>query len=151
QAKKGETIATILRDNGATPEEIGAIAGLLGPYGFDGGIKEGQKLRILMSPMVDSPRLQPVRVIVADDTAIKAVVALADIGRYVAVDPRSIDNNVTELAEDANKNAPAAGITLYQSVYETALRNNVPRPIIDDLIRMYSFDVDFERKAQAGD
>ena len=149
--KKGETIATVLRDNGATPDEIGAIAGLLGPYGRDGGIKEGQKLRILMSPTIDSPRLQPVRVIVADETAIKAVVALSDIGKYVAVDPRTVENDVTEVADDSNKNAPASGVTLYQSVYETALRNNVPRPIIDDLIRMYSFDVDFDRKVQAGD
>ena len=45
----------------------------------------------------------------------------------------------------------AAGVTLYQSVYETALRNNIPKPIIEDLIRIYSYDVDFQRKAQAGD
>src|SRR5581483_9401270 len=30
-------------------------------------------------------------------------------------------------------------------------RNNVPRPVIEDLIRMYSFGVDFDRKVQAGD
>ena len=40
---------------------------------------------------------------------------------------------------------------LYQSIYETALRNQVPRPVIDDLIRIYSYDVDFQRKAQPGD
>ena len=40
---------------------------------------------------------------------------------------------------------------LYQSIYETALRNQVPRPLIDDLIRIYSYDVDFQRKVQPGD
>ena len=40
---------------------------------------------------------------------------------------------------------------LYQSVYETALRNQIPRPIIDELIRIYSYDVDFQRKVQPGD
>ena len=40
---------------------------------------------------------------------------------------------------------------LYQSIYETALRNQVPRPVIDDLIRIYSYDVDFQRKVQPGD
>ena len=40
---------------------------------------------------------------------------------------------------------------LYQSIYETALRNQIPRPVIDDLIRIYSYDVDFQRKAQPGD
>ena len=40
---------------------------------------------------------------------------------------------------------------LYQSLYETALRNNVPNAVIEDLIRIYSYDVDFERKVQPGD
>ena len=53
--KKGDTVATILRDQGATPEEIAAIAKVLGPRGRDGGIKEGQKLRILMAPVARRP------------------------------------------------------------------------------------------------
>jgi len=40
---------------------------------------------------------------------------------------------------------------LYQSIYETALRNQVPRTTIDDLIRIYSYDIDFQRKVQPGD
>ena len=37
---------------------------------------------------------------------------------------------------------------LYQSIYETALRNQVPRPVIEELIRIYSYDVDFQRKVR---
>ena len=40
---------------------------------------------------------------------------------------------------------------LYQSIYETALRNQIPRPVIESLIRIYSYDVDFQHKAQPGD
>ena len=40
---------------------------------------------------------------------------------------------------------------LYQSIYETALRNQIPRPVIEDLVRIYSYDVDFQRKVQPGD
>jgi cell envelope opacity-associated protein A len=47
--KKGDTIATILREIGATPDEIKAIAAALGTRGRDGGLKEGQRLRILLS------------------------------------------------------------------------------------------------------
>ena len=43
------------------------------------------------------------------------------------------------------------GTRLYQSIYETSLRNQIPRPVIDELIRIYSYDVDFQRKVQAGD
>src|SRR5690606_35433652 len=42
-------------------------------------------------------------------------------------------------------------VRLYQSIYETALRNQVPRPLIDDMIRIYSYDVDFQRRVQPGD
>ena len=68
--KKGDTVTSILRDQGATPDEARAIAATLGPRGRDGGLKEGQKLRILMAPAAPGPgaRLQPYRVIVANDT-----------------------------------------------------------------------------------
>ena len=106
---------------------------------------------MLLSPVPNSKRLQPVRVIVADDAAIDAVAALSDTGKYVAVDPRNVDTEVAE-SDDDNHFAEqrTAASSLYQSVYETALRNHVPRPIIDDLIRIYSFDVDFQRKVQPG-
>jgi len=48
--KKGDTVTSILRDQGATPDEAKAIAATLGPRGRDGGLKEGQKLRILVAP-----------------------------------------------------------------------------------------------------
>lgn len=151
-AKKGDSIGSILGDLGATPEEIAAIAKALGPYGRAGGIKEGEKLRVLLSPLPGDKRLQPVRVIVADEGQVNAVAALSDVGRYVPVDVRNLDTEVVESGdENGVASASPSGITLYQSVYETALRNQVPRPVVDDLVRIYSYDVDFQRKAQPGD
>src|SRR5439155_1334036 len=137
-AKKGESVGAILqRDFGATPEEIKAIAAVLGPRGRDGALKDGQKLRILVAPGEAGQRLQPIRVILLGDSGIEAVVALSDAGKYVAVDVQHIDNEVAEADEDDdNPNA----VRLYQSIYETALRNQVPRPVIDDVIRIYSYD-----------
>ena len=76
--KKGDSVATVLRDLGAKPEEIKAIVATLGPRGRDGGVKEGQKLRVLLTPAADGKRMQPVRVVVAGDTSIDAIVALSD-------------------------------------------------------------------------
>src|ERR1700682_1386275 len=83
--KKGDTVTSILRDQGATPEEAKSIASTLGPRGRDGGLKEGQKLRILMAPAAPGQRLQPYRVIVANESSVEAVAALSDLGKYVAV------------------------------------------------------------------
>jgi murein DD-endopeptidase MepM/ murein hydrolase activator NlpD len=57
--------------------------------------------------------------------------------------------DVPETDEDDENDTTA--VRLYQSIYETALRNSVPRPVIDDLVRIYSYDVDFQRRAAPGD
>jgi murein DD-endopeptidase MepM/ murein hydrolase activator NlpD len=150
--KKGDTILSILRDQGATPEEAKAIAAILGPRGRDGGLKEGQKVRILMAPASPGARLQPYRVIVANDTTVEAVAALSDVGKYVAVDVQSM-NTVSETADTSSDDDEddGSGVRLYQSIYETALRNKVPQSVIEDMVRIYSYDVDFQRKVQPGD
>jgi murein DD-endopeptidase MepM/ murein hydrolase activator NlpD len=71
------------------------------------------------------------------------------MGKYVAVDVRSMDTEVAQAREEEEDDGK--GVRLYQSIYETALRNQVPRAMIDDLIRIYSYDVDFQRKVQPGD
>jgi murein DD-endopeptidase MepM/ murein hydrolase activator NlpD len=152
--KKGDTVTSILRDQGATPEEAKSIAVTLGARGRDGGLKEGEKLRILMAPAGPGQRLQPYRVIVANESAVEAVAALSDLGKYVAVDVQSM-NNGTETADsnksDDDDDDDGTGVRLYQSIYETALRNKVPSSVIDDMVRIYSYDVDFQRKVQPGD
>lgn len=147
--RRGDTIASVLRDQGATPEEAHAIASTLGPRGRDGGLREGQKLRILMAPAASDQRLVPYRVIVANDSTIEAVAALSDFGNYVAVDVASM-NSIADVA-DSSDNDDDRGARLYQSIYETALRDKVPSAIIEDMVRIYSYDIDFQRKVQPGD
>jgi murein DD-endopeptidase MepM/ murein hydrolase activator NlpD len=141
--KKGDTVTSILRDQGATPEEAKSIAATLGPRGRDGGLKEGEKLRILMAPAGPEPgqRLQPYRVIIANESSVEAVAALSDLGKYVAVDVQSM-NTTAETADNTDDvEDDGTGVRLYQSIYETALRNKVPPTVIED----------FQRKVQPGD
>ncbi len=146
--KKGDNISSVLRELGATADEAKAVATALGGRGRDNGLKEGQKLRILLSPVGGGPRMQPARIIVANDNAVEAVIALSDMGKYVSVDVNSINTEVAEASDDEDD---GTGVRLYQSIYDTALRNQVPKPVIEGLIRIYSYDVDFQRRAQAGD
>ena len=150
--KKGDSVTSILRDQGAAPEEAKAIAAILGVRGRDGGLKEGERLRILMGPAGPGPgqRLQPYRVIVANDSAVEAVAALSDLGKYVAVDVQSM-NTVAEAPDNSEDDDDGTGVRLYESIYETALRNKVPPNVIEDMVRIYSYDVDFQRKVQPGD
>ena len=149
-AKRGDTVANILRDLGAAPDDIAAITKVLS-RGRDAALKEGQKLRVLLSPIPGTKALQPVRVIVASESGIDAVAALSDMGKYVPVDVRNVDTEMTAESAQQPEEDDGTGIRLYQSIYETVLRNNVPKPIIEDLVRIYSYDVDFQRRVQPGD
>ena len=146
--KKGDSVSSILRDLNATADEQKAIAAAFGPRGRDGGLKEGQKLRILMAPSAPGQRAQPFRVVVMTDNTVEAAIAFSDAGKYVAIDVQHTD---TESTETEDEDDGVSGVRLYQSVYETALRNQIPRPIINEIIRIYSYDVDFQRRVQPGD
>jgi murein DD-endopeptidase MepM/ murein hydrolase activator NlpD len=148
--KRGETVGSILRELGAMPDEIKSVIAVIGPAALEGGIKEGQKLRVLMTP-AGLGHVQPLRVIIAGDSGITAAVALSDTGQYVPVDIRNIDTDVADTGDDPAADDDQGGVRFYQSLYETALRNNVPNSVIEQLVRIYSYDVDFQRKVQPGD
>jgi murein DD-endopeptidase MepM/ murein hydrolase activator NlpD len=146
--KKGDSVSAFLREMGATADEVKAITTAFGGRGKDSSPRDGYKLRVLLAPASDGIRLRPVRVVIATDAAVEAMVAWSEMGKYVAVDVRRA-NSVASSGNDDDDDGK--GVRLYQSIYETALRNHVPRPVIDDFIRIYSYDVDFQRKVQPGD
>jgi murein DD-endopeptidase MepM/ murein hydrolase activator NlpD len=146
--KKGDSVSAFLREMGATADEIKAITAAFGGRGKDSSPRDGYKLRVLLAPASDGIRLRPVRVVIATDTAVEAMVAWSELGKYVAVDVRHA-NSVASSSSDEDDDGN--GVRLYQSIYETGLRNHVPRPVIDDFVRIYSYDIDFQRKVQPGD
>jgi len=149
--RKGDTIPSVLRDLGARPEDIRAIANVLGARSREGGVRENHTLKVLLAPTNDPKLMHPIRVVIANDSAIEAVVAWSDLGRYVQVDIRILETEVARSRPQEDEEDDGGGVRLYQSIYETALRNQVPRPLIEELIRIYSYDVDFQRRVQPGD
>ena len=149
-AKKGETVGSILRELGATPDEIKGIVAVLGPAAREGGLKEGHKLRVLTAA-AGLGHMRPLRVIVAGDGGIEAAAALSDTGTYVSVDIRNVAADVALAPSADDDEDDGSGVRLYQSLYETALRNNIPRAVIEEMVRIYSYDVDFQRKVRPGD
>jgi hypothetical protein len=147
-AKKGEGLTAILKTLGAAPQATTALIAAFGSRGRDGGIKEGHRVRVLLDTMPDG-KTMPLRVSIFSDTGHEGSVALADTGRYVAVEEsRQID--VAALGSE-DESEEGSGMRLYQSIYETALRHEIPRPMIENMIRTFSFDVDLQRRVRAGD
>jgi murein DD-endopeptidase MepM/ murein hydrolase activator NlpD len=147
-AKRGETVGMLLHDLGTTPDLIQQILAVLGPALSDNPLKEGQHVRVLLAPPLLG-RVLPERVVVDGDSTVEAAAALSDMNTYVPVDIHNIDAESNE--QPLPQGSADTGASLYQSLWETALRNNVPRPVIEELVRIYAYDVDFQRKVQLGD
>jgi murein DD-endopeptidase MepM/ murein hydrolase activator NlpD len=153
-AKKGDTIVSILVDQGTPLPEARKAVTAFPSRGRDGGVREGSRLRILMAPGPNGAGLQVLRVSVFGDQGHEGSVALSDLGRWVQVEaPREGPRLEAKAAprDDDDDDDDDRGVPLYQSIYETALRNKVPKPVIEDLIRIYAYDVDFQKKVRAGD
>ncbi len=144
--KKGDSIVSILTGNGVSQDQARALAAAFN-RGRDGAVKDGLRVRMLLQE--EAGKVQALRVSIFSDAGHEGTVALSDMGKYVTVAEPS-ETEIAGVSEDpADDSGP--GIRLYESVYETALRNEVPRAVIADIIRVYSFDVDFQRRVRAGD
>jgi murein DD-endopeptidase MepM/ murein hydrolase activator NlpD len=155
-AKHGDSLEQMLRNNGATTEQLKQIQAILAPKTRDYAISVGQKLRLLVASERGGHKGDDLlRVVVyGDDGQINAIAAVDDGGIFRSVVPpgkTATKPKAAAAAEGDDEVDDDGGPTLYEGLYETALKNNIPRPMIDDLVRIFAYDVDFQRKAQAGD
>lgn len=152
--RKGETLETALRSYGGTPEQIAAITSALSARMRVEGMTEGQRLRILIAP---GPRLgdprQIVRVIAFGERGIEGIAATNDRGVFVSVTPPEdpATRQVADASEEEGEEDARGGVRLYESLYETALKNDLPRQTVDELVRIFGYDVDFQRRVSQGD
>jgi murein DD-endopeptidase MepM/ murein hydrolase activator NlpD len=158
--QRGESLATILVSHGASLEESRTIIEALSRRVRAADIREGHRLRIVRVPSeTDFNRRMIARVAVLRERSVLAVAVLTELGQFANIDMslEALDEPLTaqaeeeEEAEQQQAEVVGATPTLYVSIYETALRNAVPRPLIDELIKIYSFDVDFQRRVRPGD
>ncbi|MFZ9502100.1 MAG: M23 family metallopeptidase [Beijerinckiaceae bacterium] len=150
--RRGETLEDVLREAGADREQIRRIVAALG---LRRGVAEGQRLRILFTePENGAPRMQIARVAVYNEDALEAIAALADTGEYVQVaraDAQQPAPRRAPVPDDEEDDEDSGALRLYNSFYETALKQDMPRAVIDDLVRIFANDVDFQRSVVGGD
>ncbi|WP_348645285.1 M23 family metallopeptidase [Methylobacterium sp. BTF04] len=156
--KRGETLETVLKSTGrATDEQVRGIVAALGGKARIGELGEGQQFRLQLAPgpRPGDPR-QVTRVILYGETGIEGIAAINDRGAFVSVAPPTEDAPsrkapvAAENSEDGEDDG-GSGPRLYQSLYETAARHDLPRTTVEDLVRIFGYDVDFQRRISAGD
>lgn len=155
--KHGEAIEEILRGQGAKPDQIRSIVAALNPRRGQPAVAEGQRVKLMFTDGDDARGQQIARVSVYNDEVLQSAVALADDGSYVkAADApeassASAKRRAAAGSDDDDDDEDSGGMRLYDSFYETALKNDLPRPLIGDLVRVFANDVDFQRPVRAGD
>lgn len=115
---------------------------------------EGRRVKLSFAePMSGDGRLLA-RLSIYENDDLKAAVALADDGRYLLLENASAEKKPKRPANDDDaddSDADSDGMRLYNSLYETALKQEIPRSIIDQMVRTFNNDVDFQRAVSAGD
>ena len=143
-------LGKLLEANGVAADDIDQIDNALAQFMDVDHLQTDQKVRIAFAASnVEGQVAKPMRVSIYKDSVHQATVARADNNAFVRGDeppslPEAFAN--TEAAKPAG--GPA---TLYDAVYETALEQQVPKPLVDQLVRIFAFDVDFQQRVAPGD
>ena len=162
--KSGETLMGVLVDAGVPRLDaynaIQAMTAKLDPR----RIKAGQDVRLSMrvKPQVEFDPAAASRPIMAsatplpeDHTFTPQMVSFeinTDVDRHIEIS-RSEDNNfgVEEIVTPLEERFLRARGVIESSLFLTAQDMNIPSKVIIELIRMYSYDVDFQREIRKGD
>lgn len=148
---KDQDLVDVMMDYDATEDEALAISTAFSSLFGISDLTEGQRLRIAYAPSPDDlERMRPERVSLYENTEHRATVARSDSGSYIeAKEPSTFLADAFEEADRVSYGGPTPAI--YDSLYQTALEQDMPEEIINDLVRMFSFDVDFNARVQPGD
>lgn len=153
--RKGESLEDALRNAGCLRDQIPRLAAALGASARN--LSEGQRLKILFDDLDGTGRMgQVAKVTVYVNETPEATIAANDSGAYVAVARLDEPNKALRpkspaVADDEDDEEDSGGMRLYDSLYETALKQDMPKPLIGDLVRIFANDVDFQRPVAAGD
>lgn len=147
--RHGETLEDVLKAAGVDKDSIASIVAAFAPKSGEPAVAEGRRLKLLMADLDGSGRnMSLARISVYNDETLETTVAITDRGDYVRVESdeteakKSDDNSADDNDDD--------GMRLYDLLYETALKQEIARPIIDDLVRIFANDVDFQRSVSSG-
>ena len=145
QLRRGEAFEDLLQATGASKDAADAILAAFGVKRGESPVAEGQKIILQYDDAEDGKPPIVARVSIYADEQLKSTIAINDEGVYVPVTlPR-------QAAARRDADSDNGGVSLYESFYETALKQGLTKPIIDEMVRAFANDVDFQRATQPGD
>ena len=148
---EGASLRKMLLAEGASDADADAIrSALVANFSFD--FREGQSLRLGLAPDGATGALRPVRVSLYEGDDHVATVALSDTGTYVAAAPPANDDPGLFIAEEEAPKKPSGALpNVYAGLWGTGMSLDMPDELIEKLVHIFSYDVDYQSRLQAGD
>ena len=145
---RGDALADLLTAAGASADEAQQIQSTL-VANFSFNFRSGQSLRMGLADDGNG-RVRPVRLSLYDGDTHLATAALSDGGIFVAAaEPVPDADTFTEreTPEVISGNLPS----VYAAIWRSGLALDMPAALVKDLVRIFSFDVDFQSRVTASD
>jgi murein DD-endopeptidase MepM/ murein hydrolase activator NlpD len=151
----GETLDDVLRAAKVPADQSAKIIAALNAKRGDPIVAEGKRFKLLFADLEGSSQHQTLaRLSIYSAETLEATVAITDKGDYLRVTaPETAGNKRSAPAnsDDEDDDDDSGGMRLYDSLYETALKQEIPAPVVDNLVRIFANDVDFQRSVRASD
>ena len=167
-AQSGD-LSALLQANGIAMADAAKVVVALTPLVDVAHLKSGDKVRLAFAPAdavpppatpvpiaaPAAPARPPklVRTSVYQDGAHLATVARTDSDSFIRADePSTPLDSVAATAAPAAPAATTGGAPrIYDAVYATALQQQIPKPLVDQLVRIFAFDIDLTAGISPGD
>jgi murein DD-endopeptidase MepM/ murein hydrolase activator NlpD len=152
--KHGETLDDILRAAKVPADQIAKIIAAFNGKRGESLVTEGSRLKLLFADLDGSGTQQTLaRLSVYAAETLQATIAITDKGDYLRVTaPDSMAQKpATATNSEDDDDDDNGGMRLYDSLYETALKQEIPAAVVDNLVRIFANDVDFQRSVRGGD
>jgi murein DD-endopeptidase MepM/ murein hydrolase activator NlpD len=157
QFKNGDTIMEVLQDAGVSIEDATAVIDAMRPHYSPRNIRSGQTFEATFGPTPGSPGTQAIAYTTTPDPASneRRLLSLSfspSIENQINVTLKAPEGYMAEAVQRKfDERYQRAAAKIDSSLYLAAMRAGIPASVVVDLIRMFSYEVDFQRDVQPGD
>ncbi len=148
---KETDLTALFKANDVADDDAVRIVAALTPLVDVAHLRPGQTVRLAFPATESGVPMRPIRASIYQDGAHQATVARSDANAFVRADEPATALSLAA-AGDVQPANPSGGLPrIYDAVYQTALEQKMPKPLVDQLIRIFAFDVDLQARITPGD
>ncbi|MCI4678138.1 M23 family metallopeptidase [Rhodoblastus acidophilus] len=147
----GDDIDDILARAGLGKDVIANIKTAFRSARLDKLVADGRRIKLSFADAEKGAGRVLARLSIYDQDNLKATIALADDGHYQLLAKAPVEAKAARPSDGSDEEDDPGAMRLYNSFFETALKQDIPHPIIDRMVRIFANDVDFQRAVSPGD